>query len=74
MFESSEGKKVLFGQDLHGPFQQEWGSDLDEWKHSIDLISSLQPDILCEGHYGIFKGNESVEKYIKEQLKSHGFS
>ena len=42
------GQRVLFGQDIHGPFMKEWGSDLAQWKQSMKLLA-LNADILCEG-------------------------
>lgn len=63
------GLKVLFGQDIHGPFNREWGSDLKKWRTSMARLLSLEADILCEGHYGIYKPAASVRKYIESYLR-----
>jgi metallo-beta-lactamase class B len=30
------GKRILFGQDIHGPFMAEFGSDIGRWKTSME--------------------------------------
>ena len=50
-----EGKRVLFGQDIHGPFLSSFGSDIGMWKKSMEKLLALEADILCEGHFGIFR-------------------
>ncbi|RJR37266.1 MAG: MBL fold metallo-hydrolase [Desulfobacteraceae bacterium] len=60
----SEGMKILFGQDVHGPIHESLRSDKDDYIRSLNLLLSLQADILCEGHYGIFRGRESVADFI----------
>lgn len=57
-------RRVLFGQDLHGPFSPEWGSDLNQWRTSMQLVLALEADILCEGHYGIYRGKSAVRQFI----------
>ena len=61
----SDGKKVLFGQDVHGPLDSSLLSDKKEYNKSLDLLLSLDADILCEGHYGIFKGKENIKDFIR---------
>jgi len=63
-----EGKKILFGQDIHGPFEASWGSDIAQWRDSMNRLLKLNANILCEGHFGIFKGREAVKKYIENYL------
>lgn len=58
-------KKVLFGQDIHGPFDPSFGSNLDEWRRSMKRLIELDADILCEGHFGVFKPAEGVRRYIE---------
>jgi glyoxylase-like metal-dependent hydrolase (beta-lactamase superfamily II) len=48
--------RVLFGQDIHGPFSPLWGSDLAMWRQSMQKLLALHADVLCEGHAGIYKG------------------
>lgn len=63
-----EGKKILFGQDIHGPFEASWGSDMNQWRSSMSKLLGLNADILCEGHFGVFKGAKAVKKYIESYL------
>jgi hypothetical protein len=34
----------------------------------MEMILALKFDILCEGHFGIFRSNDSVERYIRRCL------
>ncbi len=61
----SEGKKVLFGQDLHGPFNESFLSDLKDYQQSMQKLLDLEADILCEGHFGIFQPATRVKEYIE---------
>ena len=60
----SEGKKVLFGQDVHGPVHPDLLSDPDAYQNSLKKMLELNADILCEGHYGIFNGKAAVREFI----------
>ncbi|MHA1343650.1 MAG: MBL fold metallo-hydrolase [Promethearchaeota archaeon] len=62
-------KKILFGQDIHGPFLPVFGSNLEDYQKSMQKLLDLKPDILCEGHYGIFQPAEKVQEYIKKHMK-----
>jgi glyoxylase-like metal-dependent hydrolase (beta-lactamase superfamily II) len=62
----SEGKKVLFGQDLHGPFNDGFLSNLQDYQSSMQKLLDLDADILCEGHFGIFKPASQVRHYIEQ--------
>jgi glyoxylase-like metal-dependent hydrolase (beta-lactamase superfamily II) len=64
-------KRVLFGQDIHGPFSEEFGSDLAAWRLSMERLLALEADILCEGHFGVFQPKESVTKYIRHYLDTY---
>jgi len=66
-----KGKRILFGQDIHGPFLKEFKSDLSQWKTSMEKLLALKADILCEGHFGIFQPKEKVESYIKKYLQQY---
>ncbi|HPF44633.1 MAG TPA: MBL fold metallo-hydrolase, partial [Syntrophomonadaceae bacterium] len=63
-----DGLKVLFGQDIHGPFNEEWGSDKNEWRRSLRRLLTLDADILCEGHFGIYQPASEVRRYIESYL------
>lgn len=68
-----DGKKVLFGQDIHGPFMAEFNSNIQDWAKSMRDILDLEADVLCEGHFGIFNGNENVTRFITNHLRQNGF-
>ena len=61
----SEGLKVLFGQDVHGPLDSSLLSNREDYLQSLNLLLSLNADILCEGHFGVFKGKEKVADFIR---------
>ncbi|NPU84121.1 MAG: MBL fold metallo-hydrolase [Syntrophaceae bacterium] len=66
------GKRVLFGQDIHGPFMSAFRSNINDWRASMKKILALEPDILCEGHFGIFEPKEQVAAYIHRYLRMNG--
>ncbi|MCK9274059.1 MAG: MBL fold metallo-hydrolase [Syntrophales bacterium] len=63
-------KRVLFGQDIHGPFLKAFRSDIGDWKSSMAKLLALEADILCEGHFGIFRSKKQVRTYIEGYLKT----
>lgn len=65
------GRRVLFGQDIHGPFLPSFGSDVGRWRKSMEKLLALDADILCEGHFGIFGTKEQVRKYIQGYLRQY---
>ena len=66
------GRRILFGQDIHGPFVAAFGSDIDQWRQSMEKLIGLKADILCEGHFGIFQPADRVEAYIRQYLERSG--
>jgi len=56
--------KVLFGQDVHGPLDPSLLSDRDDYRDSLNFMLDLDADILCEGHFGIYRGKNEVKKFI----------
>jgi glyoxylase-like metal-dependent hydrolase (beta-lactamase superfamily II) len=56
--------KVLFGQDVHGPLDPSFLSDRDDYRRSLNFMLGLDADILCEGHFGIYRGKDTVKKFI----------
>lgn len=67
VYESGE-EVVLFGQDIHGPFSPSFGSDLAAWRHSMHRLLELDADVLCEGHFGVFRPATAVRRFIQEHL------
>jgi glyoxylase-like metal-dependent hydrolase (beta-lactamase superfamily II) len=66
------GKKVLFAQDLHGPLLVEFGSNLKDWDASTKKLLDLEADILCEGHFGVYKTKKDVKNYILSYRRQFG--
>nr|MDO8062449.1 MBL fold metallo-hydrolase [Candidatus Freyrarchaeum guaymaensis] len=67
-----EGKRVLFGQDIHGPIEPSWGADVNQYCSSMRHLLSLNADVLCEGHYGIYRPAEKVKEYIERYMEAYG--
>jgi glyoxylase-like metal-dependent hydrolase (beta-lactamase superfamily II) len=65
VYSDVEGTRVLFGQDIHGPFDSSFGSDIDAWKASMQKLLDLDADVLCEGHYGVYQPKDEVRNYIE---------
>ncbi len=70
---ADSGKKVLFGQDIHGPFMPEFKSDIQAWAKSMKMLVGLNADVLCEGHFGVYDSAAKVKDFISEHLKDNGF-
>ena len=64
----SDGMRVLFGQDVHGPLHDDFGSDRRAYHQSLLKMAELGADILCEGHFGVFRGTEKVNEFIRSFL------
>ncbi len=64
----SDGQRVLFGQDVHGPLHPVLKSDQNDYAKSLRKLAELDADILCEGHFGIFRGKKEVRKFIESFL------
>jgi glyoxylase-like metal-dependent hydrolase (beta-lactamase superfamily II) len=64
----SDGLKILFAQDVHGPLNPELLSDATLYRHSLELLLALEADVLCEGHFGIYRGKGTVAAFIKQFL------
>ncbi len=65
------GSRILFGQDIHGPFDPSWGSEMNQWKESMRKLLGLRADILCEGHFGIYTPAARVQSYIESYLRQY---
>jgi len=63
-----DGKRVLFGQDIHGPYIPEWGADRELAAASLQKLIDLKADVLCEGHFGVYQPAEEVRRYIEYYL------
>jgi glyoxylase-like metal-dependent hydrolase (beta-lactamase superfamily II) len=67
-----DGKRILFGQDLHGPLLEEFGSNLEDYGRSTKKLLDLEADILCEGHFGIYMTKKDVKNYILSYRRQYG--
>jgi len=65
-------EKILFGQDIHGPFLPVFGSNLDQWARSMRRLLELEADVLAEGHYGVFRPAARVRAFIEGHLAAQG--
>ncbi len=59
-------KRVLFGQDIHGPYIPAWGAEPAQACTSLQKLIDVRADILCEGHFGIYQPASEVKRYIEE--------
>ncbi|HOO73544.1 MAG TPA: MBL fold metallo-hydrolase [Spirochaetota bacterium] len=64
----SDGMLVLFGQDVHGPLNDTLLSDRSQYRQSLEFLMSLNADVLCEGHFGVYQGKEEVRDFIESFL------
>jgi len=64
----SEGLQILFAQDVHGPLDPMLLSDRNDYVQSLERLIALEADILCEGHYGVYKGKQRVKEFIASFL------
>lgn len=65
----SEGRKVLFAQDVHGPLDPSFLSNRQDYMKSLELLLDIDADILCEGHFGVYRGKDEVSEFIRQFLK-----
>lgn len=61
-------KKVVFGQDIHGPYFLK-GSNVVQARLSLQKLVDLKADILFEGHFGIYQPAGEVKRYIEGYLR-----
>ncbi len=64
-----DSKRILFGQDVHGPLDASFLSNRDDYKRSLKSMIELKADILCEGHFGIYQGKNEVSQFIRTYLQ-----
>ncbi len=60
-----EDRLVLFGQDVHGPIHPALLSDSKAYQMSLEKILNLNADVLCEGHFGVYRGKKAVRRFIQ---------
>jgi glyoxylase-like metal-dependent hydrolase (beta-lactamase superfamily II) len=62
----SEGLNILFAQDVHGPLHPDLLSDAALYRRSLEVLLALEADVLCEGHFGIYRGKAEVAAFIRQ--------
>jgi glyoxylase-like metal-dependent hydrolase (beta-lactamase superfamily II) len=65
-----ENQKILFGQDVHGPLDSSLLSNRKDYDRSLKFMVELNANILCEGHFGVYRGKENIEKFIRSFMQS----
>ncbi len=71
-----EDQEILFcsdGAGFYTPpdfFRPNYWYRLDEAEKSIDRMMTLDPNILCRGHYGAIVGREAVRKHLQKSRQS----
>ena len=63
-----ENQKILFGQDVHGPLDPSLLSNREDYIRSLKFMMGLKADILCEGHFGVYRGTDNINKFIQSFL------
>jgi len=61
-------RRILFGQDIHGPLHPDLLSNRSDYLSSLKNSIDLDADILCEGHFGIFRGREEIRRFIESYV------
>ncbi len=68
--DTPDAGRVLFAQDAHGPLSASFGSCRADWQRSLERMIALEPDLLCEGHFGVYRGRAAAREYLEELLMS----
>jgi glyoxylase-like metal-dependent hydrolase (beta-lactamase superfamily II) len=64
----SDGLRILFAQDVHGPLHPDLKSDAALYRRSLEALLALDADVLCEGHFGVYRGKPAVAAFIRQFL------
>ena len=65
-----QGRKILFGQDVHGPIHPALKSDPAAYQLSLQKLLELEADLLLEGHYGVFEGKTAIKDFIRSFMST----
>lgn len=66
----SDGLKVLFAHDVHGPLDLSFLSNPKDYNASLKVLLGIEADVLCEGHYGVYRGKAEVAGFIRQFIKN----
>ena len=64
-------KRVLFAQDMGAPLLEEFDCDPVAWRRSAEKLLTLNADVLCDGHTGVYQPWDAVRKYIESCLAAN---
>lgn len=62
---ASDGHRILFAQDVHGPLHPSLLSNREDYLASLQRLIDLGADVLCEGHFGIHRGCPEVARFVR---------
>jgi glyoxylase-like metal-dependent hydrolase (beta-lactamase superfamily II) len=65
----SAGLRVVFAQDVHGPIDSSLLSNYEDYQSSLKKLLAMEADILCEGHYGVYRGKTEVADFIRQFME-----
>jgi len=65
----SDGLRILFAHDVHGPLDPSFLSNARDYQASLRMLLEIEADVLCEGHYGVYRGREEVAEFIRQFMK-----
>ncbi|MEA3273835.1 MAG: hypothetical protein U9Q81_00740 [Pseudomonadota bacterium] len=54
---------------MHGPLHPSLLSSREDYLGSLQRLLELNADILCEGHFGIFRGKKAVRDFIRQFMR-----
>lgn len=66
----SDELRVLFAHDVHGPLDPSFLSNRNDYNASLRILLEIEADILCEGHYGVYRGKSEVADFIRQFMMS----
>jgi hypothetical protein len=66
----SDGLRVLFAHDVHGPLDLSFLSNPKDYHASLKILLGIEADVLCEGHYGVYRGKAEVAAFIRQFIKN----
>ncbi len=59
-----EGSRIVFVQDIGAPLLADFDCDPQAWRSSVEKLITLDGDILCDGHSGVYRSKSAVRQYL----------
>lgn len=60
---------IVFAQDVHGPLHPSLLSNAADYQASLQRLIDLDADVLCEGHFGIYKGRRDIVGFVSSFMR-----